>query len=222
MSLIAAAPASSARLATLGLKGVGAHRDAGAPRQPLDGGDEPRSLLVRRDRRAAAGRHRPHVEKVESRLGQRQAVRHRTLRRHAARPLEERVGGDVDDPGRQRRREGEHAIGKAPAGHLRPNVARPVPYTVAPPCRCAASTPTSTAPCWGATASLFRDAEGTFSLTQARALEACHRAEVEVVIMSGRREAQVMAVAALLAQTSYIYEAGCGGADRRRANTADR
>jgi hydroxymethylpyrimidine pyrophosphatase-like HAD family hydrolase len=57
---------------------------------------------------------------------------------------------------------------------------------------------------------LFRDAEGTFSLTQARTLEACHRAEVEVVIMSGRREAQVMAIAALLAQTSYIYEAGCG------------
>src|SRR5919204_4033681 len=58
--------------------------------------------------------------------------------------------------------------------------------------------------------SLFRDAEGNFSLTQARALEACHRAEVEVVIMSGRREAQVMADARLLAQTSYIYEAGCG------------
>jgi phosphoglycolate phosphatase len=58
--------------------------------------------------------------------------------------------------------------------------------------------------------SLFRDAEGSFSLKQARALEACHRAGVEVVIMSGRREAQVMADARLLAQTSYIYEAGCG------------
>jgi hypothetical protein len=58
--------------------------------------------------------------------------------------------------------------------------------------------------------SLFRDAEGNFSLTQARVLEACHRAEVEVVIMSGRREAQVMADARLLGQTSYIYEAGCG------------
>ena len=58
--------------------------------------------------------------------------------------------------------------------------------------------------------SLFRDAEGNFSLKQARALEACHRAGVEVVIMSGRREAQVMADARLLAQTSYIYEAGCG------------
>jgi 3-deoxy-D-manno-octulosonate 8-phosphate phosphatase KdsC-like HAD superfamily phosphatase len=57
---------------------------------------------------------------------------------------------------------------------------------------------------------LFRDAQGRFSLRQARALEACHRAGVEVVIMSGRREAQVMAIAGLLTQTSYIYEAGCG------------
>ncbi|MGH2953577.1 MAG: HAD family hydrolase [Solirubrobacterales bacterium] len=59
---------------------------------------------------------------------------------------------------------------------------------------------------WG---SLFRDAEGSFTLRQARALEACHRAEVEVVIMSGRREAQVLADARLIGQTSYIYEAGC-------------
>src|SRR6266516_1813336 len=58
--------------------------------------------------------------------------------------------------------------------------------------------------------SLFRDAEGNFSLAQARALEACHRAGIEVVIMSGRREAQVMADARLIGQTSYIYEAGCG------------
>ncbi len=58
--------------------------------------------------------------------------------------------------------------------------------------------------------SLFRDAEGSFSLRQARALEACHRAGAEVVIMSGRREAQVMADARLLGQSSYIYEAGCG------------
>jgi hydroxymethylpyrimidine pyrophosphatase-like HAD family hydrolase len=58
--------------------------------------------------------------------------------------------------------------------------------------------------------SLFRDAEGGFSLRQARTLEAAHRAGVEVVIMSGRREAQVMADARLLGQSSYIYEAGCG------------
>jgi hydroxymethylpyrimidine pyrophosphatase-like HAD family hydrolase len=57
--------------------------------------------------------------------------------------------------------------------------------------------------------SLFRDADGGFSKAQARMLEACHRAEVEVVIMSGRREAQVMSDARLLGQSSYIYEAGC-------------
>src|SRR5881392_3824788 len=58
--------------------------------------------------------------------------------------------------------------------------------------------------------SLFRDAAGSFSMAPARALEACHRAEVEVVIMSGRREAQVVADARLIGQSSYIYEAGCG------------
>lgn len=57
--------------------------------------------------------------------------------------------------------------------------------------------------------SLFRDAEGEFSLIQARGLEACHRAGVEVVIMSGRREAQVLEDARLIGQASYIYEAGC-------------
>src|SRR4051794_24470440 len=58
--------------------------------------------------------------------------------------------------------------------------------------------------------SLFRDAAGSFSMAPARALEVCHRAEVEVVIMSGRREAQVAADSRLIGQTSYIYEAGCG------------
>jgi phosphoglycolate phosphatase len=61
----------------------------------------------------------------------------------------------------------------------------------------------------GSGSSLFRDPEGGFSLAQARALEACHRAGVEVVIMSGRREPQVREAARLLGQTSYIYEAGC-------------
>jgi phosphoglycolate phosphatase len=57
--------------------------------------------------------------------------------------------------------------------------------------------------------SLFRDPEGGFSSMQAKGLEACHRAGVEVVIMSGRREAQVMEDARLIGQSSYIYEAGC-------------
>ncbi len=56
---------------------------------------------------------------------------------------------------------------------------------------------------------LFRDADGGFSMAQARALEACNRAGAEVVIMSGRREPQVHELARLIGQTSYIYEAGC-------------
>jgi hydroxymethylpyrimidine pyrophosphatase-like HAD family hydrolase len=62
----------------------------------------------------------------------------------------------------------------------------------------------------GPRGSLFRDPEGRFSIIQARALEACHRAGVEVVIMSGRRESTVRSDARLIGQTSYIYEAGCG------------
>jgi HAD superfamily hydrolase (TIGR01484 family) len=56
--------------------------------------------------------------------------------------------------------------------------------------------------------SLFRDSEGEFSMLQARALEACHRAGVEVVIKSGRRESSVLEDAKLIGSTSYIYEVG--------------
>jgi hydroxymethylpyrimidine pyrophosphatase-like HAD family hydrolase len=62
----------------------------------------------------------------------------------------------------------------------------------------------------GERGSLFRDSDGNFSLLQARALEACHRSGVEVVIKSGRREAQVLEDARLIGGTAYIYEAGCG------------
>src|ERR671931_1270464 len=62
----------------------------------------------------------------------------------------------------------------------------------------------------GRGASLFRDADGAFTLLPARALEACHRAGVEVVLKSGRRKAQVMEDARLIGQTAYIYEMGCG------------
>jgi phosphoglycolate phosphatase len=58
--------------------------------------------------------------------------------------------------------------------------------------------------------SLFRTADGEFTLLAARALEACHRAGAEVVIKSGRRRAQVMEDARLLGQTSYIFEVGAG------------
>ncbi len=62
----------------------------------------------------------------------------------------------------------------------------------------------------GKGASLFRTAEGGFTLLPARALEACHRAGAEVVIKSGRRRTQVMEDARLLGQTSYIFEVGSG------------
>ena len=62
----------------------------------------------------------------------------------------------------------------------------------------------------GAGASLFRDADGGFTLLPARGLEACHRAGVEVVLKSGRRKAQVMEDARLIGQESYIYEVGSG------------
>jgi phosphoglycolate phosphatase len=58
--------------------------------------------------------------------------------------------------------------------------------------------------------SLFRTAEGDFTLLAARALEACHRAGVEVVIKSGRRRAQVMEDARLIGQSAYIFEVGAG------------
>ena len=57
--------------------------------------------------------------------------------------------------------------------------------------------------------SLFHDADGEFSMLQARALEACHRAGVEVVIKSGRRESSVVEDAKLIGSTSYICEVGC-------------
>ena len=62
----------------------------------------------------------------------------------------------------------------------------------------------------GKGASLFRTADGDFTLLGARALEACHRAGAEVVIKSGRRRAQVMEDARLMGQTSYIFEVGSG------------
>ena len=60
----------------------------------------------------------------------------------------------------------------------------------------------------GAGASLFTDEEGNFSMAQARGLEACSRAGVEVVIMSGRRRVQVHEDARIIGQTSFIFDAG--------------
>lgn len=61
----------------------------------------------------------------------------------------------------------------------------------------------------GHRASMFHDGDGGISLLGPRAIEACLRADVEVVLMSGRRRAQVAEGARLFGQRAFIYEAGC-------------
>src|SRR5882757_9701151 len=60
----------------------------------------------------------------------------------------------------------------------------------------------------GRGASLLHDGEGRISIDGVRAVQACLRADVEVVLMSGRRRAQVLEDARLLGQASFINEAG--------------
>jgi phosphoglycolate phosphatase len=60
----------------------------------------------------------------------------------------------------------------------------------------------------GRGASLLHDGEGGVSIAGVRAVQSCLRAGVEVVVMSGRRRAQVFEDARLLGQSSFIYEAG--------------
>jgi phosphoglycolate phosphatase len=62
----------------------------------------------------------------------------------------------------------------------------------------------------GARASFLHDAEGRFSLLGARALEACARADVEVVLYSGRQRATLLRDARTLGLRSYVFEAGAG------------
>ena len=62
----------------------------------------------------------------------------------------------------------------------------------------------------GPDASLIRGADGHFSLDSVRALQACDRAGVEVVLYSGRRQQSVFDAARLIGQRSYIFELGCG------------
>jgi hydroxymethylpyrimidine pyrophosphatase-like HAD family hydrolase len=56
--------------------------------------------------------------------------------------------------------------------------------------------------------SLLHDGEGTTSLLGVRALEACLRSGVEVVLMSGRRQQTVASPSRLFGQTAYIFEVG--------------
>lgn len=60
----------------------------------------------------------------------------------------------------------------------------------------------------GRGASLLHDGEGRVTIEGVRALQACLRADVEIVLMSGRRRAQVHEDARLFGQASFVYEAG--------------
>jgi len=56
--------------------------------------------------------------------------------------------------------------------------------------------------------SVLHDADGATTLLGMRALEACVRADVEIVLMSGRRKESVAVPARLFGQRSYIFEVG--------------
>jgi hydroxymethylpyrimidine pyrophosphatase-like HAD family hydrolase len=60
----------------------------------------------------------------------------------------------------------------------------------------------------GRRASLLHDGDGQVTIEGVRAVQACLRAGVEVVLMSGRRRTQVHEDARLLGQSSFIFEAG--------------
>jgi hydroxymethylpyrimidine pyrophosphatase-like HAD family hydrolase len=60
----------------------------------------------------------------------------------------------------------------------------------------------------GRGASMLHDGEGNITIDGVRAVQACLRAGVEVLLMSGRRRAQVHEDARLLGQSSFIFESG--------------
>jgi HAD superfamily hydrolase (TIGR01484 family) len=62
----------------------------------------------------------------------------------------------------------------------------------------------------GPKGSLFAGADGGLSMAGARTVEACRRAEVELVVVTGRKQANAYDVARLLGSGSYIFELGCG------------
>ncbi|MDQ6821109.1 MAG: hypothetical protein M3076_12375 [Actinomycetota bacterium] len=62
----------------------------------------------------------------------------------------------------------------------------------------------------GPSASLLHGADGRFSTLGVRALEACWRAGVEVVLYSGRRQDSVFQCARLIGSSAYIFELGVG------------
>jgi hydroxymethylpyrimidine pyrophosphatase-like HAD family hydrolase len=57
---------------------------------------------------------------------------------------------------------------------------------------------------------LLRGADGGFALEGVRALQACARSEVEVVLYSGRRQGSVFECSRLIGSSAYTFEVGCG------------
>jgi hydroxymethylpyrimidine pyrophosphatase-like HAD family hydrolase len=62
----------------------------------------------------------------------------------------------------------------------------------------------------GRGASLMHDGEGVPTMLGVRAMEACIRAGIEIMLMSGRRRPQVSEPARLLGQRCYAFEIGSG------------
>jgi hydroxymethylpyrimidine pyrophosphatase-like HAD family hydrolase len=62
----------------------------------------------------------------------------------------------------------------------------------------------------GPGASLLRGRDGRWSSLGVRALEACWRADAEVVVYSGRRQSGVFECTRLIGSSAYIFELGCG------------
>ena len=58
--------------------------------------------------------------------------------------------------------------------------------------------------------SLLRGADGQFALDGVRALQACSRADVEVVLYSGRRQGSVFENSRIIGSSAYTFELGCG------------
>ena len=120
MSLIATAPARSARSATSGAK---VSADSGASVAFA----RPSIAGIRREASSSAGiggprRDRADVEHLEPLLQQPPAVFDRALGRDAPGSLEHRIAGDVDDPDAHRTLELEGSISETPDGVMRPTV----------------------------------------------------------------------------------------------------
>jgi hydroxymethylpyrimidine pyrophosphatase-like HAD family hydrolase len=62
----------------------------------------------------------------------------------------------------------------------------------------------------GPRASLFSGADGGWSSSGVRALEACARAGAEVCLYSGRRQSSVFEASRLIGSSAFVFELGCG------------